>query len=150
MARDMLRTLFLPSLSARPPRTKAPAIIPRQTINPGRRGKRGERVGRRQGSQDHAMFQNMQHPFLCILETPLHRHQRWNGTDVFGKLEVLYKFNFLEHNSKKIVSPVCTCVHISQLINHNWVSCTSLKGYSLRCIICGTRKCCHFIFKAKK
>lgn len=28
-ARDMLRTLFLPSLSARPPRTKAPAIIPR-------------------------------------------------------------------------------------------------------------------------
>lgn len=28
-ARDMLRTRFLPSLSARPPRTKAPAIIPR-------------------------------------------------------------------------------------------------------------------------
>lgn len=29
MAKDMLRTLFLPSLSARPPRMKAPAIIPR-------------------------------------------------------------------------------------------------------------------------
>ena len=29
MARDMLRTRFLPSLSARPPRTKAPPIIPR-------------------------------------------------------------------------------------------------------------------------
>lgn len=29
MARDMLRILFLPSLSARPPRTTAPAIIPR-------------------------------------------------------------------------------------------------------------------------
>ena len=29
MAREMLRTRFLPSLSARPPRTKAPPIIPR-------------------------------------------------------------------------------------------------------------------------
>lgn len=29
MAKDMLRTFFLPSLSARPPRMKAPAIIPR-------------------------------------------------------------------------------------------------------------------------
>lgn len=29
MASDMLRTFFLPSLSARPPKMKAPAIIPR-------------------------------------------------------------------------------------------------------------------------